>query len=363
MAFAANALYLISIFSFSPMPSDQLFMQRALDLALLGATTTRPNPMVGCVIVHKGRIIGEGFTSPFGGPHAEVNAINAVADKSLLPEATVYVTLEPCAHFGKTPPCADLLIKHSVKRVVICNPDPNPQVNGGGIQKLQEAKTEVTEGILAEKGRFINRRFFAFQEKQRPYILLKWAQTADGFIARSDFSSKWISGDLSRRLVHKWRTEEQAILVGTGTALHDNPHLTVRDFSGPNPLRIIIDRKLRLPNELRVLDASQPTLVYNQKQASEKENLEFIKLDAGDNEFMQAVLQDLYQRQVQSVLVEGGSSIINCLLSQNLWDEARVFIGPGKFKTGVAAPAMPLHHLRETQQIAEDKLHLFFNEN
>ena len=201
-------------------------MQRALELARLGLGNVSPNPMVGCVIVKDGKIIGEGHHEQYGGPHAEVNAVQAVKDQSLLPQSTAYVTLEPCSHFGKTPPCADLLVRHQVKRVVICNEDPNPLVAGQGIERLRNAGIEVEIGLLREEGRVLNRRFFTAFEKKRPYVILKWAQTTDGFVARENYDSKWISNTYSRQLVHKWRAEEDAILVGTNTARYDNPSLT-----------------------------------------------------------------------------------------------------------------------------------------
>jgi len=255
------------------MIKDEEYMLRAIELAELGRGGARPNPMVGCVIVHEGRIIGEGFHQLYGGPHAEVNAIRSVEDKSLLPFAIVYVTLEPCAHFGKTPPCADLLIDHRVKKVVIGAMDSNPLVGGKGVEKLRNAGIKVETGLLEEKIRRQNIRFFTVMEKKRPYVLLKWAQTQDGFVARSNFDSKWISNEYSRQLVHKWRAEEHAIMVGTQTAHYDNPILNVRSFVGQNPVRIMIDKKLTLDPNSYLFDRSQPTICYNTEIDENSENL------------------------------------------------------------------------------------------
>ena len=242
---------------------SQLFMQRALQLARLSAVTVSPNPMVGCVIVHNGKIIGEGYHQKYGDAHAEVNAVNAVSDKSLLSESTVYVTLEPCSHFGKTPPCADLLIKHKFKKVIVCNYDPNPLVAGQGIEKLRQAGIEVEVGLLEEEGRELNKRFFTYIEKKRPYIILKWAESADGFIAKGIYETVQISNLLSRRFVHKMRSEEDAIMVGTNTAKYDNPTLNTRFWTGKNAVRVLIDRELSLSKNLHIFDNSQKTICYN----------------------------------------------------------------------------------------------------
>ena len=315
---------------------DLKWMQRALDLAELGRGHVSPNPMVGCVIVHNNKIIGEGYHQKYGGPHAEVNAVNSVTNPDLLPESTCYVTLEPCAHFGKTPPCADLLVTKKVKKVVIASMDTNPLVGGKGVQKLKDAGIEVSTGVLEEGARNLNRRFFTMIEKKRPYILLKWAQTADGFIARNNFDSKWISSEQSRMMVHQWRAEEDAILVGTNTAQYDNPRLDVRDWHGESPLRLVIDRHLRLPTDLNLFDGSLPTIVYNTQKNEERENLNLVKI--GEKDFLQNMLAHLHERKVQSVLVEGGSFLLNSLMALGLWDEARVFECPVLFNEGIMAP-------------------------
>ncbi|MDJ1503248.1 bifunctional diaminohydroxyphosphoribosylaminopyrimidine deaminase/5-amino-6-(5-phosphoribosylamino)uracil reductase RibD [Xanthocytophaga agilis] len=321
-------------------PTDIHFMRRALELASLGQGSVSPNPMVGCVIVHNNRIIGEGWHQKYGSWHAEVNAIHSIQehDLELLPESTVYVTLEPCTHFGKTPPCSDLLIEKKVRRVVIANVDTNPLVGGKGIEKLKNAGIEITTGILEKEARWLNRRFFTFIEKSRPYIILKWAQTADHFIARLDFNSRWISNDWSRRLVHKWRGEEPAIMVGTTTAQYDNPRLNVRDWTGEDPVRIVIDRHLRLSPSLHLFDQTQTTLCYNLKKDESREYIQYIKC-ASESTFLAEMMVDLHQRKIQSVIVEGGSKFLQELILSDLWDEVRVFTSDQTFGTGIAAPA------------------------
>jgi len=341
------------------MNSEEIFMQRALELARLGLGTVSPNPLVGCVIVHENRIIGEGWHKKYGEAHAEVNAVNAVADKSLLSDSTVYVNLEPCSHFGKTPPCADLLIRHRVKKVVISTLDPNPLVSGQGIQKLQDAKIQVITGMLQNEGKELNRRFFSFIEKQRPYIILKWAQTSDGFIARENYESKWISNAFSRQLTHKWRSEEDAVLVGTLTAKHDNPELNVRDWSGRNPIRIVIDRFLKLDRTLRVFDQSQETICYNTLKDEESENLQFVRLE--DHNFVVKVVEDLYKRKIQSVIVEGGLHTLRLFIEAGLWDEARVFESTNSFGKGISAPLLKGSLMGE-EKIFDDALKIYRND-
>lgn len=328
-------------------------MQRALELALLGVGQVSPNPRVGCVIVHEGKIIGEGWHKKYGEAHAEVNAIGEVENPELLKESTVYVNLEPCSHFGKTPPCADLLIQHQVKKVVVANLDTNPLVGGVGIKKLREAGIEVVTGVLEKQGRELNKRFFKYVEKQQPYIILKWAQTSDGFIAHSNYESKWISNELSRQLVHRWRSEEDAVLVGTRTAAHDNPSLTVRAWTGRNPTRVVIDRFLRLPESLRLFDQTEKTICYNVlKHQAVKNNL-FIRLDEGN--FIHQLMADLYQQKIQSVMIEGGAQTLQLFIDAGLWDEARVFTATRSFGHGIAAPT--IHgKIKSTQDILGDQL-------
>jgi diaminohydroxyphosphoribosylaminopyrimidine deaminase/5-amino-6-(5-phosphoribosylamino)uracil reductase len=332
------------------------YMKRTFDLALLGRGQVCPNPMVGCVIVHDDKIIGEGYHQKYGEAHAEVNAIAAVQNKDLLKEATVYVNLEPCSHFGKTPPCADLLIKHQVKKVIVCNLDSNPLVAGKGIQKLRSAGIEVEVGVLEEEGKNLNKRFFTFMEHQRPYIVLKWAETADGFIAREDYNSRWISNELSRMLVHKWRTEETAIWVGKNTALYDNPQLNARNWTGKQPVRVVIDSQLTLPTSLHLFDQSQTTLCYNLQKSAYHEKLEYIQLNPTN--FVKQVVTDLYSRKLQSVLVEGGAMLLNSLLEADLWDEIRLFKGEAVFGKGIAAPR-PKGKLFSKEHLQTDTLYVY----
>jgi diaminohydroxyphosphoribosylaminopyrimidine deaminase/5-amino-6-(5-phosphoribosylamino)uracil reductase len=337
---------------------DHLMMRRALDLARLGTGYARPNPIVGCVITHEGRIIGEGWHRQYGGPHAEVNAVASVTEPHLLPKSRVYVTLEPCSHYGKTPPCADLLIAKGVAEVVVCNLDPNPLVAGRGITMLREAGIEVETGLLEDEGRWLNRRFFTFQEKQRPYVVLKWAETADGYLAGPYFQPVAISGKLANVMVHQWRTDEQAILVGTRTALHDNPRLNVREWPGQDPIRVVIDKNLCLPPTHKLLDGSQPTIVYTYRERDSTNNLAYEPLSEANDLFPQ-ILHNLYERNVQSVLVEGGPTVLNSLLKDGLWDEARVIRSPKVLGGGVAAPHLGLTGLREQFALGEDEVFVY----
>ena len=335
---------------------DARFMLRALELAELGKSFVSPNPMVGCVIVHDGKIIGEGYHQIFGGPHAEVHAVNSVQNQELLKESTAYVTLEPCSHWGKTPPCADLLVEKGLKKVVIAAKDSNPLVGGKGIKILENAGIEVETGVLEKEARWQNRRFFTQIEKQRPYVILKWAQTQDGLVAREDFTSKWISGPQSRQLVHKWRAEEDAILVGKNTALHDNPRLDVRDWVGKNPLRIVLDSNLTLPASLHLFDKSIPTICYNSTESKADENLVFVNL--GVEFSILEILKDLNSKKIQSLIVEGGSRVLAQFIASGLWDEARVFTGKARFEAGVPAPILN-QKPSETLTIGEDILNIY----
>lgn len=338
------------------MISDELYMQRALELAEFGRGKVSPNPLVGCVIVHQDKIIGEGYHQQYGKAHAEVNAVSSVKNQDLLTESTVYVTLEPCAHFGKTPPCANLLVEKKVKRVVIAAFDSNSLVGGKGITILKDAGIEVETGLLEKEARLQNKRFFTQIEKKRPYVILKWAQTADGFVARGDYSSKWISNSSSRQLVHKWRAEEDAIMVGKNTAKYDDPALNVRDWVGKNPLRLVIDSKLELPNSLKLFDEAVPTICYNTLKSEEKGTLEYVKLNQGFK--VEDILEDLYRRTIQSVIIEGGSYLLNKFFASELWDEARVFTSSNKFGSGIAAP-IPTTPVSETIEILEDTLRIY----
>jgi diaminohydroxyphosphoribosylaminopyrimidine deaminase / 5-amino-6-(5-phosphoribosylamino)uracil reductase len=339
---------------------NQVFMQRALQLAALGREWVGSNPMVGCVIVHKGLIIGEGFHQKYGEAHAEVNAVNSVKDKDLLPESTVYVTLEPCSHYGKTPPCADLLIKHKVRKVVICNLDPFPQVSGAGIKKLQDARIEVETGVLAAEGEELNKRFFKTHRTGIPYIIIKWAETADGFVAQKDGNPVAISNTTTNINVHRWRSEESGILVGTNTVLTDNPQLNTRNWpEGKNPTRIIIDKNLRITRNAHVFDQKQKTLVYNLHKNETIDNLEFIQLNAEKN-FLKTMLSDLKNRGINSILVEGGPQIIQSFFDEQLYDEIRVIKSDLVLKEGISAPKVPSGiPLINNYKILNDQIFIF----
>jgi len=337
---------------------DEVFMRRAMELAVLGRGHVSPNPMVGSVIVYDGKIIGEGWHKKYGDAHAEVNAVNDVDDKDLLSKSTVYVNLEPCSHVGKTPPCADMLIARGVKKVVVANLDSNPLVAGEGIKKLRGAGIEVITGILNKDGHELNKRFFTYVEKQRPYIILKWAETADGFIARENYDSKWISNEHSRQLTHKWRAEEDAILVGAKTAAHDNPQLDVRDWTGRNPVRIVIDRFLKLDPRLHVFSKKQKTILYNVLKHEEHSNLSLVRVDEED--FINNVIKDLFKQKIQSVIVEGGATILKLFIDAGLWDEARIFQSPRLFEKGISAPELR-GKLHESHSIHSDTLRIIYH--
>jgi len=321
-----------------------MYMNRCIELARLGKGEVAPNPMVGAVVVHNGRIIGEGFHREYGGPHAEVHAINAVKDKELLRESTIYVSLEPCAHYGKTPPCSDLIIASGIPKVVVGSVDPFAQVAGKGIEKMLAAGIEVEVGVLEEACLELNKRFFTFHKQQRPFIYLKWAQTLDGYLdidrAHPEFGQPtWISNELSRRMVHKQRTEVDAILIGTNTAWKDNPSLTVREWSGRQPVRLVLDRTNHLPGNLHVKDQQVRTVVFTKEEHPSLPNLEYVQLDYSRN-IVPQILNWLYEQNLQSVIVEGGRQLLQAFIDQGLWDEAHVYIGHSWFGGGVPAPKM-----------------------
>jgi diaminohydroxyphosphoribosylaminopyrimidine deaminase/5-amino-6-(5-phosphoribosylamino)uracil reductase len=338
-------------------------MDRAIELAYLGLGKVSPNPMVGCVIAKDCKITGEGWHQQYGGPHAEVNAVNSVDDKDKIKGSEVYVTLEPCSHHGKTPPCSDLLVSFGVKRVYISNPDINPLVSGKGIQKLKSASIKVNVGINEEEGSNLNKRFFTFHSKKRPYVVLKWAQTIDRFIARKNFDSKWISNEYSRQVVHKWRAEEDSIMVGANTALHDNPKLNIRDWPGiaRQPLRIVVDPNLKVPADFFLFDGTQTTIVYNYIKSGSQKNITWIKL--GREEFIEGIISDLYKKKIQSVLIEGGARLINSFISKNIWDEARVFVSDNSFGDGIKAPDLYHASLVSKNKIFDDEIFYFKNIN
>jgi len=314
-----------------------------LQIAKNGIGTTRPNPSVGAVIVYQNKIIGEGFTSPHGENHAEVNAINAVENKSLLKEATIFVTLEPCSHFGKTPPCADLIVKHQLKQVVIGCLDSNSLVAGKGVSHLENAGINVIVGVLETECRMHHKRFFKVQENKRPYIILKWAETNDGFVApitKNEIKPIFISNTYSQQLVHKLRSAEHAILVGTKTVLADNPKLNIRSWSGENPIRVVLDNTLRIPKNSNILDGSAKTIVITasrDKNIVSSNNLIFEEIDFSKN-IAKQVCEVLSKYQIQSLIVEGGTQTLQTFIDEKLWDEAMVFVGNTSFVKGVKSP-------------------------
>lgn len=336
-------------------PED--YMRRAIALASLGLGSTSPNPLVGCVLVKDGKIIGEGYHQQYGQAHAEVNAVRSVKDPSQIPGSTAYVTLEPCTFHGNTPPCTDLLIKHQVSKVIIGALDPHQRVNGTGVERLQNQGIEVETGLLKKEYRDLNRRFFTYYEEKRPFIILKWAQTNDGFIARENYDSKWISNTQSRQLVHKWRSEEDAILVGKNTAQYDNPSLTVRKYNGRNPTRILVDLNLDLKEEGNLWNNEAPTLIFN-TQLTKKEGMhEWIKIDATNYEAQ--LLEQLHQRKITSLIIEGGSKTLQGFINKNLWDEARIFQSTQLFGAGISAPEID-GNLIEEKNVENDTLKILY---
>lgn len=334
-------------------------MSRCLQLAEFGAGNVAPNPMVGAVLVYEDKIIAEGYHQKYGEAHAEVNCINNVREenKSLIEKSTLYVSLEPCPHYGKTPPCTDLIIKNKIKKVVIGCKDVYKEVSGTGIQKLQNAGAEVMTGILERDCIGLNKRFFTFHLKFRPYIILKWAQTANGKIGSAE-KRILISNEYSNRLVHKWRSEEAAILVGTNTAQNDDPLLTTRLWNGNNAVRIVIDKKLRLPLELKIFNAEAKTLIFNLVKNSIEENLVYIKLE--NENFTEQILQSLFEMNIQSVVIEGGAKTLQLFINAGLWDEAKVITNEKLIiENGIAAPEMINFTLQKQERYFDDVINYY----
>lgn len=344
------------------MNSHTIYMQRCLQLASMGKGHVAPNPMVGAVLVHNGRIIGEGWHKQYGQAHAEVNCLQSVgeADKPLIPDSIMYVSLEPCAHYGKMPPCATRLVQEHVKEVIICNDDPFDKVAGRGIEILRQAGIPATSGLLAAEGKWLNRRFFCFHQQQRPYIILKWAQTNNGFLAPADGSRMQLTGTPAQELLHKWRTEEPAIMVGTTTARNDNPQLTARLAQGKQPLRIVLDRQLSLPPGLNIYADDAQTWIVNEGKEAVEGHISFIKLDF-DNTLLLQLMRRLYSAGIQSVIVEGGGRLLNSFIEAGLWDEARVFTAPVQLGDGIHAPVLNTNAVFKTA-IGEDALELYVND-
>lgn len=367
----SQSAYIWPLIHYSALTIDQSFMYRCLELAKLGAGHVAPNPMVGALLVHEGRIIGEGWHKEYGKAHAEVNCINAVkeSNRHFISQSTLYVSLEPCAHHGKTPPCTALIIRHKIPRVVIGCRDPFKEVDGKGIEKLKAAGMEVETAVLEQECRELNKRFFTFHTKQRPYIILKWAQTADGYIAPLIPQEGWtsepqtqrlfISNEYSNRLVHQWRSEEAAIMVGTNTALRDDPALTTRLWPGPSPVRLVIDLNLRLPVSLKVFDGSVRTIVFNTIKEDEKPNLSFIKLDK-DKQFIPQLMDVLYRLPLQSVLVEGGAALLQTFIESGVWDEARIITNDKlRIANGLAAPLLSHSEKISSYQLQNDRIEIY----
>lgn len=346
--------------------TDEKYMACAIALAYRGLGGTYPNPAVGCVIVSDGNIIGQGYHHRAGQPHAEVNAITSVENKSLLAHSTLYVTLEPCAHYGKTPPCADMIVAQGIPRVVVGVGDPFAQVNGLGIRKMQEAGIDVTVGVLENECRELNKRFFTFHQKKRPYVFLKWARTSDGFIDAFRDSPETpplkITGEAVQRYVHRMRSLEQAIMVGTHTTLLDNPRLDARlDGKQKNPLRITIDKDGKIPPGYHLKDGSIPTLIFTASIHPKEDFTEYIPIDPSRDTVGQ-VLEELYRRDIQSLIVEGGAALLHSFIARNLWDEAYVFTAPQTIGSGVKAPEIP-GSVRKTREegIGPDRLDIYKN--
>ncbi|MDP7430433.1 MAG: bifunctional diaminohydroxyphosphoribosylaminopyrimidine deaminase/5-amino-6-(5-phosphoribosylamino)uracil reductase RibD, partial [Flavobacteriales bacterium] len=321
------------------MQNEEFFMQRCIDLAQKGKGRVAPNPVVGSVIVYNGKVIGEGYHERFGSHHSEVNSINNVKYKSLLSKCTLYVSLEPCSHFGKTPPCSDLIIKHKIPEVVIGCIDTYSEVSGTGIEKMRNAGIDVEIGIMGKRSRELNKRFFTFHEKKRPYIILKWAKSKDGFIAPKDQKEPfWMTSKESKKLVHKWRSEEDAILIGRITAEKDNPSLTVREIKGDNPIRIVIDKDLKLSENLNLFNSESKTIIFNKIKSYNTSYSNYIKINF--NNLINNILEELYKQNIQSIIIEGGTKTLQSFINDNLWDEARIFTANKKLVDGVKVPTI-----------------------
>lgn len=343
----------------------EIYIRRTFELAQRGFSGASPNPLVGCCIVYNGKIIGEGWHKQYGEGHAEVNAIADVAPENhhLLSQSTLYVSLEPCCYHGNTPPCTDLILKHQIPHVVMSSTDPNPRISGGGAAQLRENGVKVTTGILAKEGAWLNRRFFIYTQQKRPYVILKYAQSADGFIGKKD-EQIWISGQPAKRLTHRWRSEEDAILVGTNTARTDNPQLTTRLWTGTSPMRVVLDRQGRLPRDLHIFNDDMKTQVFTDISTnlsdSSHDNVFFTKINFTENVIPQ-ILNSLFEQRIKSIIVEGGATLLNSFISENLWDEARIFTANHALKGGIRAPEIS-GELVEQTEIGDDILKVFKNQ-
>jgi diaminohydroxyphosphoribosylaminopyrimidine deaminase/5-amino-6-(5-phosphoribosylamino)uracil reductase len=365
------------------MDNNEQFMWRCLQLAKAGQGRVAPNPMVGAVLVHENRILGEGYHRRYGEAHAEVNCLASVKekDRALIPKSTLFVSLEPCAHFGKTPPCADLIIAHKIPRVVVGCRDPFSEVNGRGIEKLRLAGVEVQPGVLEKACIDINKRFFTFHTLNRPFVVLKWAQTMDGKTAadtREVLSGAgsgkperlFISNACTNRIVHKWRSQEMGIVVGTNTALHDDPELSTRIWPGASPVRIVVDRELKLPPDLKLFDRSQPTIVINLKKQTEifdvtspgPDNLAYYQV-TDDVSLVHQMINGLYRMNIQSILVEGGTQLLQSFIDEGMWDEARIITNRNlSIGSGLPAPVLKDHRFIDSTEIFSDTITRFYRE-
>lgn len=345
------------------MTTHEKYMHRCIQLALKGAGKVAPNPMVGCVIVYKNKIIGEGYHQQFGGPHAEINAIDSVKDASLLKGSTLFVNLEPCSHYGKTPPCCDAIIQKGIKHIVVGSIDPNPLVKGKGVYKLLKNGCSVITGVLEKECEELNKRFFTYYKCKRPYIILKWAQTSDGFIDRvrtKEESPEKITGLREDKLTHQWRSEEQAILVGTNTILMDNPQLTVRLIKGNNPIRLVIDKTLKIPKYSNIYSNFAKTIIITEKPGKPGNRIEYMRIKF-DNSLVQNLMNKLYKKNIQSVLVEGGRITLNSFIEKDCWDEARVFISSRVLgDDGIRAPTLSCSPVKSCK-IGISKLNQYYN--
>ncbi len=350
------------------MYNHQTYMQRCIQLAKLGAGNVAPNPMVGAVLVYENEIIGEGYHMQYGEAHAEVNCINSVPEKfkSQISNSVLYVSLEPCAHFGKTPPCSNLIIQQQIKQVVIGCRDSFKQVNGKGIEQLKAAGVDVVVDVLKEECIELNQRFFTFHNSRRPYIILKFAQTADGFIGKTTlYPTKagerlLISNEFTNKLVHQWRSEEAAILVGTNTALFDNPSLTNRLWTGKNPLRLVIDKQLKLPSTLQLFNQQEKTVLFNLLKNEINQQIEYVQLNTTDS-VIQQIIQYCYSHNIQSILVEGGTQLLQSFIDEDLWDEARIITNEQLFvQVGITAPKLS-GSLQSSTHIFDDRIDFYTN--
>lgn len=339
-------------------------MYRCLELAEKGSGYVAPNPMVGAILVHDGKIIGEGYHRQYGQAHAEVNCINSVdtAEKKKIKDSVLYVSLEPCAHLGKTPPCTDLIIANQIPEVVIGCRDPFKEVDGKGIENLKAASVHVVYGILEQECQQTNKRFFTYHTKHRPYIILKWAETGDRKIAGMGTDRLYISNDQTNRLVHKWRSEDASILIGTNTALRDDPELTTRNWEGPSPVRLVVDMDLKLPLSLKIFNGNQKTIVFNTIKHEENDYLNFYQVTE-DVSLVHQIVNALYQMKIQSVIVEGGAKLLQSFIEEEMWDEARVIKNDKlMIQHGLAAPELPVRDAKQEMRIVGDCIHTYFRE-